>query len=72
MKIIIETTAIGASLAQAFLDDLSTLINAHVVSSGNKLQFSLPPVAVGDDGVWELRVSVEFGTQPAKRFLDRT
>ena len=69
MTLTVVSEQIGYDLASQALADLAKFLNAHVVSSGNKMQLCLPEPTVGEDGVYTITVSIAFALVAERKFL---
>lgn len=69
MKIVLENNEIvGAGSINKFLKALSNVLNEHFVASGNKIDMKVPKQHHVDDGMYNAKVTVEFGTKPYETF----
>ena len=72
MRISVQSEHVGKSLANDALEDLSAFINKHVAAQGSHVQLALPPVGIGDDGIWTIAVTVEFAQATHAPFLRKS
>ena len=71
MKFVIDSDYIGYDLAQAALTDFAAFLNTHVLAARSQIALLLPPVVLGDNGIYGITISLEFHSQPDNLFLKK-
>lgn len=71
MKLTIDNECIGRDTMNDFLKALSKLMNEYVLASSNKIILAVPAGKYDDNGVFTVKVDIEFETSPRRNFGDK-
>lgn len=69
MKVQVEVKCIGKVGVDSICKDLARFLNHNVLAQGNRIYLAAPDCI--DDGRFTVRVCIEIGDKPDKKFKER-